>query len=946
MCCGKRVDETTVIYTEKEWARLSHLVRHGVENSTKECTVKANVQQACQTFWPTGSPEHVAMRTWGAVGVIRAISGSDACRRPIWTLCFDPVVTRFRHRSWEDEWRWYEHGAVAGWIITIGGDAFSHAFDVAYHVTEVAYQSFRRNNPSLFIAVASALQQIVDALAWEAAFRLNAMTLEDGRTSRYGQPTAPAPVEPLPVPLGPPQRLAPHMRAAMAAAAQAARTEAIRNPPMRPFSGAGVRMGDQPLVEDVTVDDGLIVDADASTLEELPPLEDIPEEDEESMRLRHRAEAQSAADRTLREAFVADAAGSSNDPRPGAGFAHLPNLYEETRLVEDALPHSPQDPFSIGPSHHGRGDGEVEVYDQIPFHGGLTAEDADVLANRDPGGRTVELRGGIGIIGQTHGGTLQDTETQPIRGVVIGPCLGPPLVYKNDAANVEAAVDGRIMPNQKPSEQSKQDARKIGNVTANSIGNSKKFAWLSKERVVAWAESKFHLQDIASKKWTDKRFTQSLHDLLRESDPHFKHKAVIKAERLKEGAFPRLVIADGDSGQIMANVGIKCFEDLLVDWFKDSTMKGASRKKVIARALKRHRANKHSASVEGDGKHWDSTCDTKVRESENTLLAHIMLCLEDYGVVPEVWADAHAKANESPELKLEYKKRLQQLAVKAKLYILNIRRSGHRGTSILNLWVNFINWICSIFIDPERFLDPTCTSGKDVTGIMRWFVANFEGDDSLASLAPRMMRGDKLSILFEEYWRRQGFKMKLVYASDRCEMIGTHFECKNGHLTGEWCPDLPRCLLNMGVTTAPDTIQAAKTGDIDKVKQNAAAAFMCRAYDFAGIIPTMSEKCMLYAKGLKERLSADRELSILVTGCLDMSKSPSVSDVCDEIDQLNAMVSPEDEYANLKRFGYEVIPEELEDFKDFVWDLNTVRDYGSFVASVPATWLPATLPGP
>ncbi len=57
--------EQSVKFTEAEFCRLHHLVRHAMANGTKLPVLRANLEQAAQTLWPTGSTDHIAMRVFG-----------------------------------------------------------------------------------------------------------------------------------------------------------------------------------------------------------------------------------------------------------------------------------------------------------------------------------------------------------------------------------------------------------------------------------------------------------------------------------------------------------------------------------------------------------------------------------------------------------------------------------------------------------------------------------------------------------------------------------------------------------------------------------------------------------------------------------------------------------------------------------------------------------------
>ena len=114
----------------------------------------------------------------------------------------------------------------------------------------------------------------------------------------------------------------------------------------------------------------------------------------------------------------------------------------------------------------------------------------------------------------------------------------------------------------------------------------KKLHAFSKEQIENELEYIFHFSDLKSKKWTNKRFYNTFEELLREVDPRFKMTAKIKLEPMGKRSDgtpkpPRLLIADGDEGQIMALFCVSIFERLLVRKWKKRTIKGRSGREAI-----------------------------------------------------------------------------------------------------------------------------------------------------------------------------------------------------------------------------------------------------------------------------------------------------------------------------------------------------------------------------
>lgn len=567
----------------------------------------------------------------------------------------------------------------------------------------------------------------------------------------------------------------------------------------------------------------------------------------------------------------------------------------------------------------------------VPFmHGGNTPADAEIIANEQ---NRVYIKDGICmIVGQDFDG--KDPDNKQIVGVLTAPTPKKPNVYNNSSLNAKAAKRKRLDEKANPYTGTTADEIKIALMVNEACGSKMNRGVFSEKRIRRWAEEKLHLLLIKSGKWSDKRLTDSLMNLLKQAYPEIKLKCSVKAEPMAEGKAPRLLIADGDDGQLMALLVVKCFEDLLFEWFESKSIKHAAKRPAVKRVLS-FLEKKGAKLIEGDGSAWDTTCNAMIRGLvENPCLRHILRVLVPYGVVPEQWHEEHMKCSSKKQLKLFFSKKMDKM----KMTIVAIRRSGGRGTSCLNWWENFVNWTCSIFKEPERFLDPNVRNGEDVTGNSRWWNGAFEGDDSLCALFPAMEKGDDLDKMFLGWWARMGFNMEIIYADRRATFCGTHIACVNGEATGLICPELPRALVGAGVSVSSTIIEAAKAGNIDVVKDIAAAGAIARAADFAGILPTVSRKFHRYAMELKRsRDVVDREMSMRVMG----EEGHSFTAIEGVIETQNLAVTPTEEAANLKALGYDATFEELDTFTVQSWTFEGIGDYEGHRASLPVSWRPA-----
>lgn len=565
-------------------------------------------------------------------------------------------------------------------------------------------------------------------------------------------------------------------------------------------------------------------------------------------------------------------------------------------------------------------------------NGGDSPVDAEVAAGASEDRRTYTTDcGHVAVIGQEYDKDVPHNY-QPLVGALVGPCQRPPNVYSKTARNVKGAVEDRITVRQKGCTLSEGDKKRVRKLVQHCIGRDRTRGIFSEGRVRRWAEEHFHLDDMASSKWSQQRLRAALEKLWANPDPKFEHKVDIKYECMPEGKPPRLLIADGDEGQLMALAVVKCFEDLLFEWMEMRSIKHVAKREAMSR-ITSELIRAGGKAIEGDGSAWDATCNLAIRNLiENPVLYHIMEILIEYGVVPEAWLREHSKANEKEQLKLFFKGKFETLRIS----IDSIRRSGHRGTSCLNWWINFVMWVSAIYKAPERYLDPKVRWGEDVTGTRRWWNGIFEGDDSIAVMEPPMEKGDNLSKRFLKFWSEAGFDMKIVYCDTRATVVGWHVACNNGSLTNVMSPELPRALETAGVSVSPGATLAVREGDDKALRRIAKASALARAADFAGILPTVSYKYLEHARNVFDGCVADREMSMRTFG----EDGHGSTEIEDMIISENASVTPTDELVTLGKLGYGTTPDDLDRFKTHVWSMDPafLTDYAGFRSSLPPNW--------
>jgi len=593
-------------------------------------------------------------------------------------------------------------------------------------------------------------------------------------------------------------------------------------------------------------------------------------------------------------------------------------------------------------------------------HGGVDAFSAEVYAMADQLGahperilrKIVEKYGSdqdkeiLAVIGQEY--DRDPDKPKEIVGVLVAPVLYAPLVYaKNSSVNLGAAILKRLVAKARPVTATKEDYQKVGKFI-NAAMYGPDAVW-SMEKVQEWITTELHLCKLVSGKWTLSRALRSIEQAYQQVEPEFKMAAALKLEPMPEGKPPRFLIADGDSGQLFSLIVVKCFEDLLYKRFKPKSIKGRSKREAIQdgiKALTRHKA----ALIEGDGSAWDTTCSEKVRDAvENPILTHIAAIMCTHGVVPQQWHQAHLDACAGGTLKLFFKSHLG--AVRATISA--IRRSGHRGTSCLNWWVNFTMWVCSIFRAPEGFLRCEARMAYDVTGAnegrgtKRWWNGIFEGDDSLCALFPAIQRGDELYTKFIGWWERWGFNMVLKFCQEaeckgRATFAGYNIAVKrDGSCAEAYLPELSRALLQGGTSVSGSAREAFRKGDVKTVKSIAYAAAIARAADFAGLLPFVSMKYYNYAQSLRPE-----KLEACVAGTETWEASMrhfgegghSLSEI--EVDILKQNVEGDlpSEISRLRQLGFVQTDAELEAFRGYEWSFDRLGDFEGYALSIPASW--------
>jgi hypothetical protein len=509
-------------------------------------------------------------------------------------------------------------------------------------------------------------------------------------------------------------------------------------------------------------------------------------------------------------------------------------------------------------------------------------------------------------------------------GRQVGPCLNPPNAYENTIANNTAGREERYEKKKKAYTGTDADKKKIKCFVLEACRGRSNHCIFSSHKIRIWIEINLHWEDIKSKKWAIKRMEESLERIRAECFPEFRFKTGIKIEQMAEGKAPRFLVADGDEGQLMALIIIACFEGLLFEWFEEKSIKHIDKRGAVERVIGQL-SKAGATTIEGDGSAWDTTCNKEIRDmTENFVLYHIAEVLMNNGVCPDQWTAAHNDACAKKKLKLFMKDGVEKIRVS----IDAIRRSGHRGTSCLNYFINLTLWYCSVFKDPIPFLDPKVRNGEDVTGKKRWFNGAFEGDDSAVASTPAIEQGSDIATEIEAFWDRQGFNMKIVYVTNMLTFAGVLLGCKDGIPTGRWIPDVRRCLAG-----GCYSYSALSKSPMVNVKQLIYSNAVARAAEYAGLLPRVSRKFVELAQSTGIKDSNDDEMSLRARG----ERGYRGSELLETIEEQNGNVTPEEEDAILTELGLEVSGSEWDRFTSHDWS-GGWDDHEAFRATVPTSW--------
>lgn len=411
----------------------------------------------------------------------------------------------------------------------------------------------------------------------------------------------------------------------------------------------------------------------------------------------------------------------------------------------------------------------------------------------------------------------------------IGPDIIPTEVMGSTMGNLQAAMAKRVQP--LPFHADKHMVRKIEKTVSVLIDRV-----FSKRKISIWRENNPCFQDMKSSKWSTERWGKAWDEALSEAQPRIEQTFQIKTNEAlpAKGKAPRAIIQSGDRAQVMMKLPVKCFEELLFDYFESASIKHLPKHDAMGRVAE-HLRQENAHLVEGDGSAWDACCNSKIRKmTENRIIEHIIKCLGGDAEVPDNWLNI--MLNDMEKLKIKGKAKVTEYVNNpVKVCIQAIRQSGHAGTSCFNYLINLVCWLCVLADDPWNLifkdrsgrLATSYVSSRNLKTYSLKYA--FEGDDSALSTTEEL---ELHSESIEKQWRLLGFRMKLVYVKEKMTFTGFDFLCDAHGPTDVFIPEISRNIASSAWSCSSELKMHP-----DKIHQIGAAAMLARAVNFKACGP-------------------------------------------------------------------------------------------------------------
>jgi len=407
----------------------------------------------------------------------------------------------------------------------------------------------------------------------------------------------------------------------------------------------------------------------------------------------------------------------------------------------------------------------------------------------------------------------------------IGPDLIPTEVMASTEGNLKCGLAKRVQPLE--FRANKHLTRRIDRAVTSVMKHV-----FTAERIQKWREENPEFDEFKSKKWDSRRWRHGVEECLSDTHAKIEQEFQIKLNEAlpAKGKAPRPIIQCGDKAQVMMQLPVKCFEELLFETFESASIKHCPKHDAMSRVAKHLRQKSRCTIIEGDGSAWDACCNPRIRGmTENRVMKHIIDVLGEDPEVPRTWMDQVLKDMQKSKLRGKAKVEGRHLVSPIRVMIDSIRQSGHRGTSCFNYFINLICWICVLAEDPEdvirRFVyNPNEPVWYKSVNDGQWYTLKFafEGDDSVLSTTEKV-NGEAI----EECWTSMGFRMKLVYVEEKMTFTGFDFLCDGYGPVGAFCPEIPRNIASSSWTCSNLVKQ-----DPTKVGEVGLSAMYARAENF------------------------------------------------------------------------------------------------------------------
>jgi len=487
-----------------------------------------------------------------------------------------------------------------------------------------------------------------------------------------------------------------------------------------------------------------------------------------------------------------------------------------------------------------------------------------------------------GVETRVYGGDILEGEPKKL-AYQIGPDLIPTEVMSNSVGNLKAGMAKRNQP--LPFKPKPKMIRRIDRTVSALLKTV-----FSPDRIKQWRVDNPLVEEFCSSKWTPERFRNAFDEAISESRLRIEQTFQIKTNEAlpAKGKAPRPIIQCGDRAQVMMSLPVKCFEELLFEFFESASIKHLPKYEAMERVAN-HLKQEGAHLIEGDGSAWDACCNLRIRNmTENRILRHIIEVLGGDPEVPDAWMDA--VLNDMELSKLKGKAKVDDFCLNpVRVCIESIRQSGHRGTSCFNYLINLICWLCVLCERPEQMIkkmrDGTLQS-KYVSafdGKEYYLKYAFEGDDSALSSTEDFTPYTKQ---IEDAWTSMGFRMKLVFVENKLTFTGFDFLCDRNGPTGVFIPEVARNIASSSWTTSMLVKQFPH-----KASEVGAAAMLARATNFKDCGPL----CAYFAAlGLAHvKLAGDRGIELAEATSLAVNVSPSIKDALLELYEGAGVMSPE-----------------------------------------------------